>query len=289
MGCLRSFRPLTLRRYDISFCNRPVTSSLDYSSDLPVLVVPDVHQDLGFLERAVALARQEGASLVFLGDYVDTIDPRWCGESALRAVAKALPEIAETHPHGCLFLAGNHDVMALQIAYSRARQLLSGDPARLAPVRDARQPDANYAALLGAWPQTFLKTWRLAAVCHGFMLSHAGVARRFWLWDADTDTAGQTSAFVAQSTRAWLDWLEQGVESPLFAVGPARGGQLSPLGGPLWLDWDDEFVDDLALPQLVGHTRGREPRRKHRSWCLDASQSCAGLLDPALGLRVVKV
>jgi hypothetical protein len=254
-----------------------------------VLVVPDVHQDLGFLGRAVALAASEGAGLVFLGDYVDTIDRRWRSEPAIRAISKAIAEVAETHPHGTLFLAGNHDVMALQIAYSRARQLLSGRPELLAPVNAARQPDANYAALLAAWPQTFLRTWRLAAVCHGYLLTHAGVARRFWPWTAAPDTAGQTRAFIQQSTADWLNWLEKGVESPLFAVGPARGGRHSPLGGPLWLDWDDEFVDDLALPQLVGHTRGAEPRRKHRSWCLDASQSCAGLLDPALGLSVVKV
>ncbi len=266
-----------------------MTSSLNISPDRPVLVVPDVHQDLGFLQRAAALAAQEGAGLVFLGDYVDTLDRRWRGEPAIRAIANALPELAETHPHGCLFLAGNHDVMALQIAYSRARQLLTGRAELLATVQDARQPEANYATLLGAWPQTFLRTWRIAAVCHGFLLSHAGVARRFWPWEAAPDTAGQTRAFIKHSTEDWLKWLDHGADSPLFAVGPARGGKLSPIGGPLWLDWDNEFVDDLALPQLVGHTRGREARRKHRSWCLDGSQSCAGLLDPVLGLRVVKI
>lgn len=266
-----------------------MTDSLNFSPDAPVLVVPDVHQDLGFLERAVALASHEGAALVFLGDYVDTIDRRWRSEAALRSVANALTEIAETHPHGSLFLVGNHDVMALQIAYSRARQLLAGRTELLAPVHAARQPDSAYTTLLGAWPQTFLKTWRLAAVCHGFLLTHAGVARRFWPWSAAPDTAGQTHAFIHNSTADWLKWLEKGDESPLFAVGPARGGRLAPLGGPLWLDWDDEFVDDLALPQLVGHTRGHEARRKHRSWCLDANQTCAGLLDPVLGLSVVKV
>lgn len=261
----------------------------DFSPDKPVLVVPDVHQDLGFLERAVALAQREGAALAFLGDYVDTNNPLWRGEAPLRAVANALPELAESHPHGCLFLAGNHDVMALQIAYSRARQLLAGKTELLAPVRAAFQPDAAYSILLGAWPQTFLATWSIAAVAHGYLLSHAGVARRFWPWAAAPDTAGQATTFIDEATQVWRRWLVNGADSPLFAVGPARGGRLSPLGGPLWLDWDDEFVDDLALPQLVGHTRGREARRKHRSWCLDANQSCAGLLDPALGLSIVKV
>ena len=117
----------------------------------------------------------------------------------------------------------------------------------------------------------FLRTRRIAAVCHGFLLSHAGVARRFWPREAAPDTAGQTEAFIKRSTVDWLNRLDRGADSPL------------------WLDWDNEFVDDLAVPQLVGHTRGREARRKHRSWCLDGSQSCAGLPDPVLGLRVVKI
>jgi hypothetical protein len=134
-----------------------------------------------------------------------------------------------------------------------------------------------------------LRSWRIAATCHGFLLSHAGVARRFRPWEAAPDTAGQTDAFIKRSTADWLNWLDRGADSPLFAVGPARGGKLSPLGGPLWLGWDNEFVDELALLQLAGHTRGREARRKHPSWCLDGSQSCAGLLEPVLGLRVVKI
>jgi len=267
----------------------PVINSLDFSPNRPVLVVPDVHQDLGFLERAVTIAAQEGAALVFLGDYVDATNPQWRSAAALRALANALPEIAESHPHGCLFLAGNHDVIALQIALARASQLLAGQVELPAAVQAARLPDGDYAALLAAWPSAFLETWRLAATCHGFLISHAGVARRFWPWTAAADTAGQTEAFIRETTLAWLGWIENETLSPFFAVGPARGGKLSPIGGPLWLDWDEEFVDDLALPQLVGHTRGNEPRRKYRSWCLDARQSCAGLLEPDLGLRVIKV
>lgn len=147
--------PLTLKPFGVNLCNKPVTGSLNISPDRPVLVVPDVHQDLRFLQRASALAAQEGAGLVFLGDYVNTLDRRWRGEPAIHAIANALPELAETHSYGCLFLVGNRDVMALQIAYSRARQLLNGRTEWLATVPEARQPEANCATLLGAWPQTF--------------------------------------------------------------------------------------------------------------------------------------
>lgn len=267
-----------------------MTPLLEFSPDRPVLVVPDVHQDLGFLERAVALAAGEGAALCFLGDHADAINPRWQGEAALRAVAERLPELAETHVPGCVFLSGNHDVEALRLAHLRARHLLAGDDTLVAKLDAANASAPAYARLLGAWPASFLRTWGLAAVAHGYLLSHAGVSRRLWPWAASPHAAEQTETFIREANTAWDAWLARGDEGPLFAVGPARGGRgIAPVGGVLWLDWDHEFVDDLPLPQIVGHTRAREPRRKDRSWCLDAAQSAVGLLDPDLGLRVLRI
>ena len=266
-----------------------MSSFIEFSPNTPVLVVPDIHQDLGFLDRAVARAGREGAALCFLGDYSDAINPQWKGEAALRAVAGRLPELAEHHPQGCVFLAGNHDVEALRVAHVRARLLLAGDEEKVRQLDAAVPAAATYGCLLGAWPAAFLRTWGLAAVAHGYLLSHAGVSRRIWPWGVSSGAHEQTAAFINQADAAWAAWLEKGEEGPLFAVGPARGGRGAPVGGVLWLDWDHEFVDDLPFPQLVGHTRGREARRKDRSWCLDAAQSAVGLLDPDLGLSVVRI
>lgn len=267
----------------------PLNAFLNISPALPVVIVPDVHQDLAFLEYAAAFAQREGAALCFLGDTVDAINPRWRESAALQSVAKALPELAESHPHGCTFLAGNHDVEALRLGRLRARHLLEDDSAAVATL-DAAYPAAPaYTQLLGAWTTSFLRTWSIAAVAHGFLLSHAGVARRYWPWAASAHPADQAATFLDETHQAWLRWLQTGEENALFAVGPARGGKNAPVGGPLWLDWDYEFVDDLPLPQIVGHTRNREPRRKDRSWCLDAAQSALGLLHPDLGLRVIRL
>jgi hypothetical protein len=123
---------------------------------------------------------------------------------------------------------------------------------------------------------------------HGYLVTHAGVARVHWPWMQSTPQ-DQLDVFLHQTGAAWRAWVLRDQVSPLFGAGPGRGGQDAPVGGPLWLDWDQEFVDELPFPQLVGHTRGKTARRKDRSWCLDAAQTCAALVDPEIGARVIPI
>jgi hypothetical protein len=51
-----------------------------------------------------------------------------------------------------------------------------------------------------------------------------------------------------------IDRIYEETENPLFSVGRVRGGT-GEVGGPLWLDWDAEFEDNLEVPQIAGHTR----------------------------------
>lgn len=265
----------------------PLLSELP--DEYPALLIPDVHQDLGFLERAAARARQEGAAIALLGDYVDGIDPRWREPAALRAIARAVTDLTLEHPLGCVCLVGNHDLQALQLARVRSAMLLEGDDSQVEKLDAAMPAAAGYGALLGEWSRDFLGCWRMATVAHGYLLTHAGVARRHWPWGAAPEREGQLSVFLDTVARAWDRWLRHDETGPLFEAGPGRGGRHAPVGGPLWLDWDTEFVDDLPYPQVVGHTRAREPRRKDRSWCIDAAQSCVALLDPNLGLRTIRL
>lgn len=251
--------------------------------------MPDVHQDIDFLTRAVALAERSGAALVFLGDYVDAVGPRWKDPSALRALVHALSELAHSHAPGCLFLPGNHDVQAIHAGRHRAALLISGDEAQVEKLDRAMPAVAGYGTLLGEWSKEFLLSWQLAAVVHGYLATHAGVARRHWPWAASPDLDGQIHTFHAETQTAWERFVIRNEMGPLFEAGPGRGGKKAPVGGPLWMDWDSEFVDDLPLPQVVGHTRGREARRKDRSWCIDAGQTCAALIDPELGVRLLRV
>jgi hypothetical protein len=68
------------------------------------------------------------------------------------------------------------------------------------------------------------------------------------------------------------------MEFSILTAGKSRGGEQE-AGGITWLDWEEEFVDEIPYSQIVGHTRGHGPRNIGRSWCLDGSQTCWGMLD----------
>ncbi len=260
----------------------------DLSPGRPLLVVPDVHQNLDFFAAAVTRADSEGAGLCFLGDFIDGADARWREPAAMRAVARQIAELCEERPNDCAVLIGNHDYDALRVARFRQQLALQGDTKGIADLDAALPMAPHYAELLNLWPVQLLATWSIAAFAHDTLLSHAGVARRLWPWSSTGEPRAQAKTFITESNTVWLQWLEHDEEHALFAAGPGRGGLDAPVGGPLWLDWDIEFVDDLPFPQAVGHTRAKTVRRKDRSWCLDAGQTYVGLLDPDYGLRELR-
>lgn len=110
----------------------------------------------------------------------------------------------------------------------------------------------------------------------GYLISHAGFHPSYWnfyktkeenldaLWDEADD------ALRAVSIKP----------SRFFGCGQVRGGQLS-YGSPIWLDWEEEFVDNLELPpQIVGHTQAENTiRRIGRSYCIDGAQTTYALLS----------
>ena len=62
-------------------------------------------------------------------------------------------------------------------------------------------------------------------------------------------------------------------------IGKSRNGPFD-IGSPIWLDWDNEFKDDLNFPQIVGHTTSkRNLRNKGNSWCLDCLQTYYGVIE----------
>lgn len=236
------------------------------------LVIPDVHQDLRWLERVLAAERDRSDLVVFLGDYFDSE-----GKDAAPAgeVARFIRRVRDAAPDQVVLLLGNHDLHYLEAAPSCWK--------RRSP-KDLRHQCTGFSKnkarrIAGEWDAGFWENLRLFAVVNGWLLSHAGVASVFA--HADLGAEAGLDALDEDCRAALRDFRRQDV--PLLGAGVVRGGE-QPVGGLLWQDWHDEFEDGHPLPQIVGHTRPRDgasgARTKGRSWCLDGARTCYGILTP---------
>lgn len=82
----------------------------------------------------------------------------------------------------------------------------------------------------------------------GFLISHAGIAKGLL-------------EFLNVDYETYLR------EKDFYQIGFARGGSC-PVGGLFWCDFHFEF-ECIDIPQIVGHTRGKEIRQIENSYCID--------------------
>lgn len=252
------------------------------------LIIPDVHQDIAWVERI--LAREPGADLVvFLGDYFDS--RRSPDERAgVAETCVYLDALRVRLGARGVFLLGNHDVQYLE---ARAACLAHRTPRQLRyKCGPSFVPSAAKQIAKTLSPE-FWSATRLFVNVNGWLLSHAGVARAHW--PARTSLAESLVALERDCVAA-LQSITAPVPAPgafraphpLLQAGYVRGGD-TPVGGLTWLDWDHEFEDALPAPQLVGHTVSPlGARRNGCSWCLDGGQACYGVLEAGeLGVRDV--
>lgn len=241
-----------------------------------LLVIPDVHQDTSFLQH---IFRNESLSewdrVIFLGDFFDAKRPDYANVASVAWICDFVIELKRELKERMVMLLGNHDVVF---------HALSCYPERL-----SRQQREMLLDLYGftTWPTiescgyhldpSFFEDIRLCHTEGGWLFSHAGVTLD--TWNAFTTSSLGTCAAAEQFVSNLNPWVDQPMpdngdllQIPLFQAGQTRGGFLDK-GGPLWLDWDEEFEDSLPIPQIVGHTVDSTYRINGRSYCLDARQS----------------
>lgn len=235
---------------------------------MPALIIPDIHQNLDFARRALDLA-SPADTVVFLGDYFDSRDPRWATEAVFVDTLNALREWAERPRTVCLL--GNHDMPVLTSCPPHY-------PRYPVPRFDYGQAQRHLEEIAHVpWHR-----FQLFHVEQGWLLSHAGFHRRYWEYSADRrsdDSADSVDAGIGRLRRLCRHALE-GVNErnqTFFQKGLTRGGSVA-RPGPTWQCWS-EFDDSLPLPQIVGHTAGPLPRRKGRSWNIDCAQRCVAWIE----------
>lgn len=193
------------------------------------LVVGDMHLKqrivLPLVDEAV---RASGAGrVVFTGDYTDEWGCTDADELAALDCQLAWAKTRRAEGLALDFLAGNHDwhyLMASPAHYTHVTVL--------APVAE----------------RLLALALRPAATAGGWLVTHAGVTRR-WALAHGVPLGGAAEAAAALNAMTETDL---GM-SQLFDCGPARGG--SGLPGPLWADLRELEGDaPEGLDQIVGHT-----------------------------------
>ncbi len=241
------------------------------------LIIPDVHQDIAWVERILKKEQSSADRIIFLGDYFDT------GLAKIRAgkaeTCAYLLHLQQSLGSRGLFLLGNHDIQYLEAkpwsdAYRKPRNLFYKCGSAFST--------SGSIKIAKHLPRSFWDAAKLFVTVNGFLISHAGLASS--LWPQSDSVAESLSTLEAQCREALLTM--RSCPHPLLAAGKTRGGD-NPIGGITWLDWDTEFSDELPLPQIVGHTSCISgARQKGRSWCIDGKQSCYAILsEGALEIR----
>ena len=240
------------------------------------LLIPDIHQDLLFLSRLLDRENLDTFDqIIFLGDYFDPRSEAFAGEQATRMIAQFLHELVKAHPKKVRLLWGNHDIIYCRLREYVLRVGQSGIEKDAAGQPELMETFKRALWINEVWPGEMWFRLELAILQDDWLISHAGIHPEFWPDAATPEDALSQLQFEWEGV---IGNLFENEDHPLLEAGQARGGQQT-VGGPVWLDWDNEFVDELPYRQIVGHSAGPKPRQKGRSWCIDCGQLGYGVLE----------
>lgn len=185
------------------------------------LIVPDVHEQIDKLLKLEAKQIKQASRVVFLGDFFDSFNDR---HPAL--ICQWLKEALDNPAYTILW--GNHDT---SYAFS-------------GPFRCSGWEQEEATIINNMLTQHDWRKFKLFTEVGKFLVSHAGFHPK-------------TMHFHNEDlARKEIDQaLTQGNYTPIWGAGYCRGGR-QVRGGPVWLDWNEEF-EAFSQAQIVGHTYDR--------------------------------
>jgi predicted phosphodiesterase len=232
------------------------------------LIIPDVHQDLMFPSFALALEKDNYDKIIFLGDFFDSFfsPPRVYG---VKDVCDWLLDLRLKYP--VEILVGNHDISYYEdVFFAERNPYSSRHDKRFICSGYTRAKSHKIAKKL---TPEFVRSCKIAVMEQGYVLSHAGFHPAL---------CGKLTAeeLVATVNNAWdrFPYAITSGDNWIYQVGQARGGAWGQYGGPMWLDYFEEF-DPAHFPQIFGHTNNPSPRKMEDNYMLDAGQRVYGILE----------
>ena len=236
------------------------------------LLIFDPHQDVEWMEAIIASERKHVSHVLLGGDYFDSDRPKVTAHAG--RMCDSLVQLAGEWADQITVLLGNHDVHYMET--KRWCDLHRTPRAPHVNYRCSGYTTSRAAKIAKKLSWEFWRGCRLFQVVNGWLVSHAGVAGRFW--PPAPDTSAAIDALEKECREAVEKLPFNNFE--ILQAGEVRGGRPQAIGGITWLDFDREFVDgEVPLPQIFGHTTSHEgARQKGRSWCLDGHQTCYGIL-----------
>lgn len=225
------------------------------------LIVGDIHERLDRLKIIMSRIAPRADRVVFLGDFFDTFDKY--DESRVVDACMFINKVV--NDEGYDVLLGNHDV---HYYFSHPGLQCTGYDVRKTVIVKALIEPAT------------IRKMQLYTIVGPYTVSHAGFAY---------ETMGYATL---PSERMAIEIGLAGEYDPIFGAGRARGGHLK-IGGPTWLDWNDEFVCVPNSPQIVGHTYLRRPASKQngeefRSWNIDTALRYVAMVNEDTGEVVIE-
>lgn len=209
--------------------------------------------------------------IIFLGDYFDCFEkPDNETYFGIKEVCLWLSEKRKELGDKAIWLTGNHDVAYLASYIPNSYTVRKNGFYGCSGYTRSKASEINKYL-----DPEFVLNMELCCQANGYVVSHAGfhynhflpfsseldnVIRLYHKWDEEKNS------FYHQA----YHWI--------WDIGQRRGG-MHDVGSPVWLDFTTEFVDIPEMPQIVGHTSGRNYRQRGNSYCIDAYRSVYCVLN----------
>ncbi len=227
-----------------------------------VLVIPDIHQDIDWVNSILTIEHGNYDNVVFLGDYFDSRKDF----PVIHTASKTAQWLKDKLHIGAIGLIGNHDLPYLESWTFNQRfsnkkavfNICSG-------FSKSKSIDINKVLHIDDWNKL-----RPFIIANGWILSHAGFRPLFLKKNLDV-LHGELINAIQKIAFEY---------SPYFHAGFVRGGSAEN-AGPFWCDFHYDFLDSENIRQIVGHTaKFNNIRNIGNSYCIDGGQTTYAIINP---------